>query len=209
MKLFFDLFPIILFFAVYKLYGALPVELIEWINLLPFMALRPGETQDAILLATLVAIVASFLQVSLHWVKQRRFEKMHLVSLALITVFGGATLLLRDPVFIKWKPTILNWLFAAAFLASQFIGNKTLVERTMGHAITVPREIWGYLNLAWVLFFVGSGLANLYVAYSFSEETWVSFKLFGLLGLTVAFVFAQALYLARYMEVEEESQGDA
>ncbi len=209
MKLLFDLFPIILFFAVYKLYGALPVELIEWINLLPFMVLRPDETQDAILLATLVAIVASFLQVSLHWVKQRRFEKMHLVSLALITVFGGATLLLRDPVFIKWKPTILNWLFAAAFLASQFIGNKTLVERTMGHAITVPREIWGYLNLAWVLFFVGSGLANIYVAYSFSEETWVSFKLFGLLGLTVAFVFAQALYLARYMEVEEESQGDA
>ena len=209
MKLLFDLFPIILFFAVYKLYGALPLELIEWINLLPFMVLRPGETQDAILLATLVAIVASFLQVSLHWVKQRRFEKMHLVSLALITVFGGATLLLRDPVFIKWKPTILNWLFAAAFLASQFIGNKTLVERTMGHAITVPREIWGYLNLAWVLFFVGSGLANLYVAYSFSEEIWVSFKLFGLLGLTVAFVFAQALYLARYMEVEEESQGDA
>ena len=121
-------------------------------------------------------------------------------------VFGGLTLILRDPVFIKWKPTVVNWLFGATFLASRFFGERTLIERMMGHAITVPAPVWLRLNWAWVLFFLAMGIVNIYVAYSYSEETWVNFKLFGMMGMTLVFVFAQAFYLGRYMETEEENK---
>ncbi len=204
MKFFYDFFPILLFFIVYKFYGAIPPGAIEMINALPLMSLTPSEPAHAIYLATAVAILASIVQVSLYWLRNRHFERMHLISLALITIFGGATLALHDPVFIKWKPTILNWLFAAVFLGSQWIGGKTLVERVMGHAVTVPAAIWRRINLAWVGFFLFAGLANLYVAYNFREETWVDFKLFGLMGLTLVFVFAQALYLSRHMEAGKQ-----
>ena len=132
----------------------LPVELIESINLLPFMALRAGEAQDAILLATLVAIVASFLQVSLYWGRHRRFEKMHLVTFGLLLVFGGLTIALHDPVFIKWKPTVINWLSAAVFMGSHWIGEKPLVERMMSHAIQAPRPVWVRLSWMWIAFFI-------------------------------------------------------
>jgi intracellular septation protein len=112
---------------------------------------------------------------------------------------------LRDPVFIKWKPTVVNWLFGAAFLGSQFIGERPLVERMMGHAISVPAPVWSRLNWAWTLFFISMGLLNIYVAYSYSEATWVNFKLFGMMGLTLVFVFAQAFYLSRYMVPGEEN----
>jgi intracellular septation protein len=204
MKFLYDFFPILLFFVVYKFYSDIPSGMIQMINALPLMSLTPGESTHAIYLATAVAIVASFVQVSLYWLKYHRFEKMHLISLALITIFGGATLVLQDPVFIKWKPTILNWLFAAVFLGSQLAGGKTLVERMMSHAITVPTMIWRRVNLGWVSFFLIAGFANIFVAYNFSEETWVDFKLFGLMGLTLAFVFGQALYLTRYMQPDGE-----
>lgn len=206
MKFLVDFFPILLFFIVYKFYTDIPVQVILSINALSFLSLTAGEPTDAIFLATAAAIVASFAQVSLFWLKHRRFEKMHVISLALITVFGGATLVLQDPVFIKWKPTILNGLFALVFIASQYIGNKTLAERMMGHAVSVPATIWRRINLAWGAFFLFSGLVNIYVAYSFSEEVWVNFKLFGLLGLTLIFVFAQAFYLARFMERDNDQQ---
>jgi intracellular septation protein len=200
MTFLYDFFPVLLFFAVYKLYAALPPSLIDAANLLPFVSLAPGRASDAIYMATVVAILASAMQVSLDWLRHNRFEKTHLISLAVITIFGGATLALQDPWFIKWKPTILNWLFAAGFLASQFWGEKTLIERMMSHAVTVPRSIWRRVNLGWIGFFLTAGLANILVAYRFSEETWVNFKLFGLLGLTLAFVLAQALYLSRHMQ---------
>ena len=172
---------------------------------------------------------------------------MHLVTLGLLVVFGGLTILLQDKTFIMWKPSIVNWLFALVFLGSQFIGGKPLIERMMSHAIEVPSTIWRRLNLMWVLFFTGMGLANLYVANEFflaeralttaagltdidlsqcaenfsgellvlcqeahsMEEAWVNFKLFGMMGLTVAFVVAQAFYLARHVKdqasVEEVS----
>ena len=138
MKFLFDFFPILLFFIAYKLYG--------------------------IYAATAVAIAASFLQVSLYWLKHRRFEKMHLVTLALIVVLGGATLLLQDKAFFMWKPTAVNWAFALGFLLTQFIGDKPLVERMMSHAIEAPATIWRNLNISWVSFFVLMGFANLYVA---------------------------------------------
>ena len=180
MKFLFDLFPIILFFAAYKMYD--------------------------IYVATAVAIGAAFLQTGLFWLRHRKFEKMHLKTLAILVVFGGLTLILRDPVFIKWKPTVVNWLFGITFLASGFFGERTLIERMMGHAITVPAPVWLRLNLAWVLFFFAMGIINIYVAYTYSEETWVNFKLFGMMGMTLVFVFAQAFYLSRYMETEEENK---
>jgi intracellular septation protein len=180
MKFLFDLFPILLFFLAYKLYD--------------------------IYVATAVAIAAAFLQITLFWLKNRRFENMHLVTLVILIVFGGLTLYLRDPIFIMWKPTIVNWLFGAVFLGSQFIGRRTLVERMMSHAITVPRPVWSKLNWAWVGFFTAMGAVNLFVAYNFSENTWVNFKLFGMMGLTIAFVFLQAIFLSRYMQPDSENE---
>lgn len=207
MKFLFDIFPVLLFFLVYQGYGYLPVETIAVME-----AFLPGHgtgsgNDGAIYLATASAILASFIQVTLYWLRHRQFHKMHLVSLALITVFGGATLLLRDPVFIKWKPTILEWIFAAAFFASAYIGDRTLVERMLGHALEVAPDIWRRVNFAWVVFFVAAGLLNLYVAYGFSEAAWVNFKLFGMTGITFAFTFASAIYLARHTAEQERTAG--
>jgi intracellular septation protein len=215
MKFLLDFFPILLFFVAYKLWG------IYW--------------------ATGIAIGASAVQLSWLWWRGRRIETMHLVTLALLVVFGGLTLALRDPIFVMWKPTLVNWLFAAVFLGSAWIGGRPLIERMMSHAIEVPPPIWKRLNWAWVLFFVVSGLANLVVVYWASgfyqaqqaliqasgnqqidlagcasqltghllalctdaqarEDTWVNFKLFGLMGLTILFVVAQAFYLARHIK---------
>ncbi len=172
MKLLFDFFPILLFFIAYKTAG--------------------------IHTATIVAIVAAFAQTGLFWLKHRRFENTHLLTLGLIVVFGGATLLLHDEMFIKWKPTVLNGLFALAFLGSHFIGKQTLVQRILGKAVTLPGEIWRRLNIAWGVFFLGLGAANLFVVYNFTTDTWVNFKLFGMLGITLAFIAAQSVYIARF-----------
>ena len=215
MKQLFDFFPILLFFILYKFYLDLPDELVIGINsLVPLMSLTPGEASDAIYLATLAAIVATVIQVGLAAMLVRKVEKMPLITLALLLVFGGATIALKDPLFIQWKPTVINWLFALVFGASHFIGEKTLIQRMMGHAIDISEpRVWQQLNLAWVGFFVVAGVANIVVApeidplgLQFSEDTWVDFKLFGLMGMTIAFVIAQALYLAKYLpDTDEET----
>lgn len=213
MKQLFDFLPIILFFIIYKFFLDLPDELITAVNsLLPFMALTPGDNSGAIYLATLVAIVSTVIQVGISATITKKVEKMPLITLVLLVIFGGATLLLKDPVFIQWKPTAINWLFGFGFLISQFIGNKPLVQRMMAQAITINDEtVWTKLNFSWVLFFALSGLANIIVApaidpfnLNFTESTWVDFKLFGLMGMTIAFVIAQAFYLARYMPATTE-----
>jgi intracellular septation protein len=208
MKQLFDFFPILLFFIIYKFYLDLPDELILSVNaMLPFMQIQPGEAKHAIYLATLTAIVATALQVAFTALISKRVEKMHIITLVLLVVFGGATLLLKDPVFIKWKPTAINWLFAIVFLGSQFIGEKPLVQRMMSHALEIDdSSVWKRLNLAWVTFFIFSGIANLIVAFNFSEEIWVDFKLFGLMGLTLLFVIGQAFYLARFIPSEAVSK---
>ena len=207
MKQLYDFFPILLFFIVYKFFLDLPDELILATNqIFPFMQLEPGESKHAIYMATLTAIVATFVQVSLTAIVSRKVEKMHVITLILLVVFGGATLLLKDPVFIKWKPTAINWLFAIVFLGSQFIGKKPLVQRMMGHAIDITeRSVWLKLNMAWIGFFIFSGVANLIVAFNFSEDIWVDFKLFGLMGLTLIFVIGQAFYLTKYMPSDSET----
>ena len=174
MKLLFDFFPVLLFFIAYKLHG--------------------------IYSATAVAIVATFAQVGWVWLRQRRVEALHLVTLVLIVLFGGATLLLKDEMFIKWKPTVLDWLFALAFLASRYIGKKPLAERMMSRTVSLPPAVWSRLNLSWVVFFLALGLLNLYVVYHFDTAVWVDFRLFGMIGLTVIFALGQAVYMARHME---------
>jgi intracellular septation protein len=182
MKFLFDFFPILLFFVAYKLYD--------------------------IFVATGVAMVAALVQTLTYYFKHGRFEKMHLVTLGLLLVFGGLTLVLHDPVFIKWKPTVINWLFGVVFAGSAWIGRKTLVQRMMDHAVPIEDPaIWSRLNWAWVTFFLAMGALNLYVAFNFDEETWVNFKLFGLMGLTFVFVFGQALYLSRHLPAEDAKEG--
>lgn len=181
MKFFYDFFPILLFFIAYKIYG--------------------------IYVATAVAIVASFVQVCFSWLKNRRVENMHIATLVLITLLGGATLLLRDETFIKWKPTIVNWLFAVVFLGSQFLSKKTLIQRMMENSFTLNAEhIWIRLNIIWIIFFTAMGFINLYVAFNFDTNTWVNFKLFGMMGLTFIFVLGQGFYLSRYIVVEEDEK---
>jgi len=173
MKILLDFLPVIVFFAVYKF------------------------TND-ILLATAVLIPATLLQMLYSWKVQGKIEKMQLVTLVLVVLLGGATLAFQDKAFIQWKPTIVNWLFAVGFLATQFIGDKTVVERLMGSSMELPKAIWSRLNLAWVVFFIAVGFVNLYVAYNFSEKIWVDFKLFGMLGLTILFIIIQGLYIAKH-----------
>lgn len=182
MKLLFDLFPVILFFVAYKLAD--------------------------IYVATAVAIVAGIAQVAWSRWRHGQVQTMHWVTLGLLVVFGGMTLLLHDPLFIKWKPTIVNWLFAVAFLGSGLFMERNLLQRSMEHAVKLPAPVWGRLNLAWVAFFVLMGVANLYVAYSFSEETWVNFKLFGMMGLTLLFLLGQGVYLSRHMLPEQQTAQD-
>jgi len=183
MKLLFDFFPILLFFVTFKMFD---------------------DPLQGVMAATAVAIVASIVQVAVTWLRFRKVENMHLVTLALIVVLGGATLWLKDEMFIKWKPTAVNWLFALAFLGSQYVGKRPLVRRMMEGNIDLPDAVWTRLNLSWVAFFTAMGVLNLYVVYNFDTDTWVNFKLFGLLGLTLVFVIIQAFYLVRHMKDEDE-----
>ena len=173
MKLLFDFFPILLFFLAYKFFD--------------------------IYVATGVAIAATLVQVAISWFRTRKVATMQLVTLAIIIVFGGLTLYLHDEQFIKWKPTVINWLFGGVFLVSQIFGHQTAIERMLGANLTLPQSVWRRLNLGWVIFFLSLGGANLYVMSHFDRDTWVNFKLFGMLGLTVVFVVLQSLYLSRYI----------
>jgi intracellular septation protein len=178
MKILFDFLPILIFFVVYKM------------------------TKN-IILATAILIPATLLQVGYTWLKHKIVEKMHLVSLILVVLLGGATVLLGDGDFIKWKPTIVNGLFAIVFLGSQFIGEKNIIQRIMGDKLELSFKVWRTLNLAWVGFFIVSGVTNLYVAFSYSEEIWVDFKLFGLLGMTLVFILLQGIYLSSHLQNKE------
>ncbi len=183
MKLLFDFLPIVLFFVAYKLAD--------------------------IYVATGVLIVATLAQVGWIWLRRRQIEKLPLITAGLALVLGGATLILHDPIFVKWKPTVVNWLFATAFIVSCFIGQKPLLERMMGGQLELPTPVWVKLTFAWALFFLIMGLTNLYVAFTFDENTWVNFKLFGMLGLTLVFVLAQAAYMSRHLKTDDTSSKES
>lgn len=170
MQLLIDFFPVIVFFVVYKMAGMYA--------------------------ATGAIIVAMALQMAIQWLRERKVSKMLLVSTVLVAALGAITLLLRDPIFIQWKPTIVNWLFALGFLGSQIIGEKNLTQRIMGHAVELEPAMWRQLNVIWVANFIVLGAANLLVVYNFDEATWVNFKLFGMLGLTLLTALGQAAWIA-------------
>jgi intracellular septation protein len=177
MKLFYDFLPIVVFFVVFKLYGIYP--------------------------ATASAIIISIIQVGYFFLKNRRFDLMQIITLMVIVVFGGATLWLHNDMFIKWKPTILNWLFALVFCASHWFGEKTVLRRLLEDKIKLPAVVWLRLNYLWISYFLVMGTLNLIVVYNFSTNVWVNFKLFGLLGLTILFALLQGIYLAKHMDAHE------
>lgn len=177
MQLLYDILPIIIFFIAFKLYG--------------------------IYVATVAAIIISVIQVFAYRYKYKKYEKMQLITMIMIVVLGGITLILHKPIFIKWKVTAIDWIFAIAFFASHFIGKKPLICYIMEKQVQLPRKIWVNLNISWTAFFFFVGLANLYVVYNFSTNAWVNFKLFGVLGLTFVFVILQAFYIAKYVDVDK------
>jgi len=177
MKFLFDLFPVALFFVAFKLSG--------------------------IYVATAVAIATTVAQVA--WLKLRG-KPVHVMlwaSLAIIVVFGGATLFLKDETYIKWKPTVLYWLFGVVLAGSALLFDKNLIRALLSEQMQLPERVWRRLNWSWVGFFAFMGAANLYVAFHFSTDLWVSFKLFGGMGLMFVFVIAQSLLLAKYVEEEK------
>lgn len=178
MNFLYDYFPILCFFIAYKFAG------IYW--------------------ATAIAMIASTLQVGIYWIRHRRFEKIHLVMLILILLLGTSTLLFHRTIFIKWKPTIIYWLFTFILVSSHFFGNKKpTLEKMLSKKITLPRKIWKHINLGWAIFFLIMGAVNLYVAYYFSTNTWVYFKLFGTLGMTLVFAILQGIYIYPHMSETE------
>lgn len=173
MKLLFDLLPIILFFIAYKLYN--------------------------IFVATTFAIVAVIAQIGVTLFRKKRPDMMQLVTLVMVIVLGGATLFFRNEMFIKWKPTVVYWLLGAIFAGSQFIGSRTLVQKMLEKSLTLPKNAWILLNTSWYCFFFIMGILNLAVVYLFDTDTWVNYKLFGTLGLTLVFVIIQGILVSRFL----------
>jgi intracellular septation protein len=183
MKFLYDLFPVILFFIAFKL--------------------------TDIYVATGVAIGATVLQIGLLAVLRKKIDPMLWVSFGIIAVFGGATLILHDETFIKWKPTVLYWMFAAALAGSALLLRKNLIRSMLGKQLQLPEPAWSKLNWSWVAFFMFMGAVNLVIAFNFTTDQWVTYKLFGGTGLMLLFVIAQALFLARHVQEEEKpTQGE-
>jgi len=180
MKLVFDFFPILVFFITFKLFG--------------------------IYTATAVFIVSSSLQIGIYWLVYRRFESMHWLTFILGITLGSATLFFHDELFIKWKPTALYWAFSTLFLGSQYFTEKPILQRMMETNISLSRSLWLRFNFSWAVFFLMMGFLNLYVVYNFSTNTWVNFKLFGLMGLTLFFVIIQSICMGRHVKDQEQTQ---
>lgn len=178
MKAFFDFFSIIIFFIVFKFYG--------------------------IYAATASAMIVSLIQLIGYWVFYRKIDKSLLITCIIIMVLGGATLISHNPRFIEWKPSVIYWIFSIVLLYTQLFTKKTLLERIFEKQMDVPRGVWQRLNLSWGIFFLLMGLVNLYVAYHYSQNTWVNFKLFGTLGLTILLVILQAIYIARHIKHDDQ-----
>lgn len=177
MKFLFDLFPVILFFVAFKFFGIYP--------------------------ATAIAIGATFVQIGWVWYRHRKIDNMLWVSFGVIVVFGGATLLLHDETFIKWKPTVLYWLFSVVLLTAEIGFRKNLIKAMMEKQMALPDTVWRKLLMSWAGFFTVMGALNLYVAFNYSTDAWVNFKLFGGMGLMLVFVVLQALMLAKYVDSKE------
>lgn len=187
MKALFDFFPLLLFFAAFKFYD--------------------------IYVATAIAIVATFLQVGFVWYKHRRFEPTHVITLVVISFFGGLTLIFHNDAFIMWKPSVVNWIFSIIVLGSVII-KRPVIKILMGKQLTLPDTVWLRLSIAWGVFFLLMGLLNMYIAFYYQidapqeirRETWVNFKVFWMLGLTLLFSVGQMFFIAKY--IDPDAMGD-
>lgn len=173
MKLLFDLLPVFLFFVAFKLAD--------------------------IYVATAVAMAAALVQSAWLWHRHRRLEPSQMIVLVLIVVLGALTLIFNDPDFIKWKPTLVNWLFGAVLAGGLLLGRRNLLQRMLGDQLVLPDPVWFRLALGWIGFFAAVGALNLFVAYRYELDTWVNFKLYGMIGLTLAFGLLQAVYIGRHL----------
>ena len=203
MKFLFDLFPVILFFSMFK-WGESNPDAAQSLAQQFLSGLVSGGTASAtqapIMLATAIAILATFAQIGYLLARGRKVDGMLWMSLAIITLFGGATIYFHNETFIKWKPTVLYWCFGIALLAGPILFGKNLIRLMMEKQITLPDAIWQRLSLSWAAFFGAMGIVNLYVAYNFPTSFWVNFKLFGFTGLMFAFVIIQSLLLSKYVK---------
>lgn len=203
MKFLFDLFPVILFFAVFK-WGEGNTEAAQSFGQQFLSGLVSGgqvtAAQAPILLATAIAIIATVVQIGYLLTRRKKVDGALWLSFAIIAFFGGATIYFHNETFIKWKPTVLYWCFAAVLLFSQMFFKKNLIRSMMEKQMSLPDGIWRRVNLSWVAFFITMGLLNLYVAFNFSTASWVNFKLFGGMGLMFAFIIVQSLLLSKYLK---------
>jgi intracellular septation protein len=202
MKFLFDLFPVILFFGVFKWGEGHPEAAHDMVQqyLSAMVSGGAAAAQAPIMLATAVAILATGAQIGYLLLRGKKVDRMLWVSLVIITVFGGATIYFHNETFIKWKPTVLYWAFAAALLAGQAVFGKNLIRLMMEKQLSLPDSIWQKVNLAWAAFFTLMGLVNLYVAFNFPTATWVNFKLFGFTAMMIVFVIGQSLLLSKYVK---------
>lgn len=207
MKFFFDLFPIILFFVAFKFGETNPETTLNFLNIIfsyfgAENSVKPE--QAAILLSTLVVIIATFLQI--FWVKfiqKKSVDFMLWLSLILIVIFGGLTLFFQDETFIKWKPTLLYLLFAISLIIGKFF-NKNPIKLMMEKQMELPEKIWTNLLYLWCGYFIFMGFLNIYIAYEFSTEVWVNFKMFGSLVLLFVLIIIQSFYIAKYIKLKQD-----
>ncbi|MFM9914986.1 MAG: septation protein A [Rhizobacter sp.] len=206
MKLLLDFLPIILFFGTYKYAeshkdwaAAFATEHFGFIVSGGIV----GAKEAPVLLSTVVVIVATFAQIAYLYARGKKVDTMLWVSLVLVVLLGGATIWFHNEEFIKWKPTVLYWAMALALWAGPAIFGKNLLQKMMGDQVRLPDPVWARLNMAWIAFFVAMGVLNRYVAWRYSTDTWVNFKLFGSMGLMIVFMVAQGFYLSRHLEPDE------
>ena len=202
MKLLFDLFPVILFFAAFKYSEKNPETAASWVATLLGSALVDAK-QAPILLATVVVIAATVAQIAWVHFRHGKVDKMLWISLGLVVVFGGLTLFFQNEVFIKWKPTILYWVFAVSMAFSSLVLKKNPMKAMLGEQLSLPEAVWSKVTLSWMAFFAVMGVLNLVIAFNFPTDTWVNFKLFGGMGLMLIFVLVQGMLLSKYIEEEK------
>ncbi|MDP3537621.1 MAG: septation protein A [Azonexus sp.] len=202
MKLLFDLFPVILFFVAFKYSEKNPELAASWVGSL-LGAATVDIKQAPILLATVVVIAATIAQIIWVWFRHGKVDKMLWVSLVLVAVFGSLTLIFQDENFIKWKPTILYWVFAGSMAFGAFVLKKNAIKAMLGEQLTLPEAVWSKVNFSWIGFFLFMGVLNLLIAFNFPTDVWVNFKLFGGMGLMLVFVVGQGMLLSKYVEEEK------
>jgi intracellular septation protein len=183
MRLFLDFFPIVLFFVAYKFWGIFP--------------------------ATMAAMFAAGAQIAFVWFQKKRVEPLLLATFVIITLLGGATLFFHNEAFIKWKPTAINFLLAIIFAGSHWVGQTPLIQRVLKQNIELPPKMWVKLNWIWATFFAVLGAMNIFVIYNFDTNTWVNFKLFGILGLTFVFIILQAIWLSSHVQPNQDSSSNS